>query len=352
MDFLTYLHFLFFYYTTSSESVLIFSVLISITPPAISSGSILLDDALGIGGFPKGRITEIFGQESSGKTTIALMAIAEAQKNGGVACLVDAEHSFDAIYAEKLGVNIKDLLVSQPEHGEAALEITEALVKSGGIDIIVVDSVAALTPKAEVEGLIGDSHMGLQARMMAQALRKMTANIHKEQVALVFINQLREKIGNLYGSNEVTPGGRALKFFASIRLEVKTGGRIMDKNMLRGNITNIRVVKNKVAPPFKQLQLEMLSGKGISRESELLQLANNFGIIQKVGAWYIYKDEKMAQGKEDMLKVLQGKIFDEIKEEIISVMKKVDEVENEVVNYNATNIKMLDLKNLNPRLLD
>lgn len=308
---------------------------------AISSGSILLDDALGVGGFPKGRITEIFGQESSGKTTLALMAIAETQKNGGIACLVDAEHSFDAVYAEKLGVNVKDLLISQPEHGEAALEITEALVKSGGVDIIVVDSVAALTPKAEVEGLIGDAHIGLQARMMAQALRKMTANIHKEKVALVFINQLREKVGTLYGSNEITPGGRALKFFASIRLEVKTGGKIIDKSKVLGNITNIRVVKNKVAPPFKHVQLEMMIGKGISKEGELVMLAVERGIIQKVGGWYIYKDEKLGHGKEDTIKRLDVQLFEEIKEQVKSMME-IDEDGNPDVELELPlNIQML-----------
>ena len=301
---------------------------------SISSGSVLIDYALGVGGFPKGRITEIFGQESSGKTTLALMAIAEAQKSDGVACLIDAEHAFDPIYAEKIGVNVMDLLVVKPENGEVALEIVEKLIRSGGVDIIVVDSVAAITPKAEVEGVIGDDYIELQASILSQAIRKMIPSIYKEQVALVFINQLREvKNLNLYGPNEVTLGGRALKFFASIRLEVKTTGKIMVNSTLVGNVITIRVVKNKMATPFKQIQLEMQKGKGISREIELFQLANDFGIIKKMGAWYTYKDEKLGQGKEDTLRIMQGQIFDEIKEQVKSMMKISEEAEGGLEIY-------------------
>ena len=301
---------------------------------SISSGSVLIDYALGVGGFPKGRITEIFGQESSGKTTLALMAIAEAQKSDGVACLIDAEHAFDPIYAEKIGVNVMDLLVVKPENGEVALEIVEKLIRSGGVDIIVVDSVAAITPKAEVEGVIGDDYIELQASILSQAIRKMIPSIYKEQVALVFINQLREvKNLNLYGPNEVTLGGRALKFFASIRLEVKTTGKIMVDSTIVGNVITIRVVKNKMATPFKQIQLEMQKGKGISREIELFQLANDFGIIKKMGAWYTYKDEKLGQGKEDTLRIMQGQIFDEIKEQVKSMMKISEETEGGLEIY-------------------
>ncbi len=265
----------------------------------ISSGSITLDTALGIGGYPKGRIIEIYGPESSGKTTFALHAIAEAQKNGGKAAFIDAEHALDPVYASKLGVNINELLLSQPDNGEQALEITEALVRSGAISIIVIDSVAALVPQAEIEGEMGDSHVGLQARLMSQALRKLSGIINKTNTVAIFINQLREKVGVMFGNPEVTPGGRALKFYSSVRLEIRHGEQIKLGTDIIGNKANIKVVKNKMAPPFKTCSVDIMYGTGISKYGELVDLGTQANVIEKSGAWYAYKGEKIGQGKEN-----------------------------------------------------
>lgn len=265
---------------------------------AISTGSLGLDIALGIGGLPKGRIVEIYGPESSGKTTLTLQVIAEAQKAGGMAAFIDAEHALDPIYARKLGVNTNDLYITQPDNGEQALEITDALVRSGAFDVIVVDSVAALTPKAEIEGDMGDSHVGLQARLMSQALRKLTANIKKANTMVIFINQIRMKIGVMFGSPETTTGGNALKFYASVRLDIRRIGAIKDGDEVLGNATRVKVVKNKVSPPFKQAEFEILYGQGISRAGEVISLGASANIIQKSGAWYSYNGEKIGQGKE------------------------------------------------------
>ena len=266
----------------------------------ISSGSISLDAALGIGGYPKGRIIEIYGPESSGKTTFALHAIAEAQKKGGRAAFIDAEHALDPIYASKIGVNINELLLSQPDNGEQALEICEALVRSGAISVIVIDSVAALVPQAEIEGEMGDNHIGLQARLMSQALRKLSGSINKTKTTAIFINQLREKVGVLFGNPETTPGGRALKFYASIRLDVRRAEQIKDGDRIIGNRTNVKVVKNKVAPPFKSASVDIMYGEGISKDGELIDLAVDINIIEKSGAWYSYNGEKIGQGKENV----------------------------------------------------
>lgn len=265
----------------------------------ISSGSITLDTALGIGGYPKGRIIEIYGPESSGKTTFALHAIAEAQKNGGKAAFIDAEHALDPVYASKLGVNINELLLSQPDNGEQALEITEALVRSGAISIIVIDSVAALVPQAEIEGEMGDSHVGLQARLMSQALRKLSGIINKTNTVAIFINQLREKVGVMFGNPEVTPGGRALKFYSSVRLEIRRGEQIKLGTDIIGNKANIKVVKNKMAPPFKTCSVDIMYGTGISKYGELVDLGAQANVLEKSGAWYAYKGEKIGQGKEN-----------------------------------------------------
>lgn len=265
---------------------------------AISTGSLNLDIALGIGGLPKGRVIEIYGPESSGKTTLTLQVIAECQKAGGTAAFIDAEHALDPIYAENIGVNVDDLLVSQPDTGEQALEITDMLVRSGGVDIVVVDSVAALTPKAEIEGDMGDHHVGLQARLMSQALRKLTANIKRSNTLVIFINQIRMKIGVMFGSPETTTGGNALKFYASVRLDIRRTGAIKNGDEVVGNETKVKVVKNKVAPPFKLANFEIFYGKGISREGEIIDLGVANGLIDKAGAWYSYNDEKIGQGKE------------------------------------------------------
>ena len=264
----------------------------------ISTGSLNLDIALGIGGLPKGRVVEIYGPESSGKTTLTLHVIAEMQKAGGTAAFVDAEHALDPQYAEKLGVNIDDLLVSQPDTGEQALEITDMLVRSGAVDIVVIDSVAALTPKAEIEGDMGDSHMGLQARLMSQALRKLTGNIKRSNTLVIFINQIRMKIGVMFGSPETTTGGNALKFYASVRLDIRRIGAIKKGDEIVGNETKVKVVKNKVAPPFKLAHFEILYGEGISREGELIDLGVEHNLIEKAGAWYSYNGDKIGQGKE------------------------------------------------------
>lgn len=266
---------------------------------AISTGSLTLDIALGIGGLPKGRVVEIYGPESSGKTTLTLQVIAECQRAGGTAAFVDAEHALDPGYAAKLGVNVDDLLVSQPDTGEQALEIADMLVRSGAVDIVVVDSVAALTPKAEIEGDMGDSHVGLQARLMSQALRKLTGNIKRSNTLVIFINQIRMKIGVMFGSPETTTGGNALKFYASVRLDIRRIGSIKKGEEVIGNETRVKVVKNKMAPPFKQAEFEILYGEGISREGELIELGVNQGLIGKAGAWYSYNGEKIGQGKDN-----------------------------------------------------
>jgi len=267
---------------------------------SISTGSIGLDAALGIRGLPKGRVIEIYGPESSGKTTLTLQVVAEAQKLGGTAAFVDAEHALDPAYAEKLGVNVDELLVSQPDTGEQALEITDMLVRSGAIDVVVIDSVAALTPKAEIEGEMGDSHMGLQARLMSQALRKLTGNIKRSNTMVIFINQIRMKIGVMFGSPETTTGGNALKFYSSVRLDIRRIGAIKKGDEVIGNQTRVKVVKNKVSPPFKQAEFEILYGEGISREGEIIDHGVEQGIIDKAGSWYSYGDDRIGQGKENV----------------------------------------------------
>ena len=306
----------------------------------IPSGSLALDVALGVGGYPRGRVIEIYGPESSGKTTVALHAIAEAQRQGGQAAFIDAEHALDPTYARALGVNIEELLLSQPDTGEQALEIAEALVRSGAVDIIVVDSVAALVPKAEIEGEMGDSHVGLQARLMSQALRKLSGVINKSKATAIFINQIREKIGVMFGNPETTPGGRALKFYSSVRLEVRRAETLKQGNDIMGNKARIKVVKNKVAPPFKQAEVDIMYGEGISKEGEILDIGSDLDIVLKSGAWYSYKEERLGQGREnakqflkenkDMMAEIHEAIrehyqLDEIKEEA----EKLTEAEQE-----------------------
>ncbi|MGB5512548.1 MAG: recombinase RecA [Woeseiaceae bacterium] len=272
----------------------------------VSTGSIGLDVALGVGGLPRGRVIEIYGPESSGKTTLTLQVIAEAQKLGGTAAFIDAEHALDPAYAEKLGVNVDELLVSQPDTGEQALEITDMLVRSSAVDIVVIDSVAALTPKAEIEGEMGDSHMGLQARLMSQALRKLTANIQRSNTMVVFINQIRMKIGVMFGSPETTTGGNALKFYSSVRLDIRRIGAIKKGDEVIGNQTRVKVVKNKVSPPFKQAEFEILYGQGISRYGEIIDIGVAQGIVDKAGSWYSYGDDRIGQGKENVREFLKG----------------------------------------------
>jgi recombination protein RecA len=273
---------------------------VDMTMGVISTGSLSLDVALGIGGLPRGRVVEIYGPESSGKTTLALQVVAEAQKAGGSAAFIDAEHALDPSYAGKLGVNIDELLVSQPDTGEQALEITDMLVRSSAVDVVVIDSVAALTPKAEIEGDMGDSHMGLQARLMSQALRKLTGNIKRSNTMVIFINQIRMKIGVMFGNPETTTGGNALKFYASVRLDIRRIGAIKRGDEVIGNETRVKVVKNKVAPPFKQCEFEILYGEGSSREGELIDLGVKHGLVEKAGAWYSYNEERIGQGKDNV----------------------------------------------------
>lgn len=283
-----------------------------------SSGSLTLDVASGVGGFPKGRIIEIYGPESSGKTTFALQAIAEVQKEGGRAAFIDAEHALDPVYAKNLGVNINDLLLSQPDTGEQALEICEALVRSEAVNIIVIDSVAALVPQAEIDGEMGDSHVGLQARLMSQALRKLSGTINKTKTTAIFINQLREKVGIMFGNPETTPGGRALKFYSTIRLDIRRAEQIKQGDQVIGNKTNIKVVKNKVAPPFKTASVDIMYGEGVSREGEIIDIASELNIMEKSGSWYSYKGDKIGQGKENVKIFLKENtsIRDEIEQKI------------------------------------
>jgi recombination protein RecA len=301
---------------------------------AISTGSIGLDVALGIGGLPKGRVVEIYGPESSGKTTLTLQVIAEAQKVGGTAAFIDAEHALDPNYAEKLGVNVDELLVSQPDTGEQALEITDMLVRSGAVDIIVIDSVAALTPKAEIEGEMGDSHMGLQARLMSQALRKLTGNIKRSNVMVIFINQIRMNIGVMFGSPETTTGGNALKFYASVRLDIRRIGAIKKGDEVVGNQTRVKVVKNKVAPPFKQAEFEILYGEGISRLGELIDLGVQHDIVNKAGSWYSYGEDRIGQGKDKAREFLREhpEMADEIERKVRAILMppKLEVVEDVV----------------------
>jgi recombination protein RecA len=275
---------------------------------SISTGSIGLNAAIGVGGYPKGRIIEIYGPESSGKTTLAIHAIAEAQKAGGIAAVIDAEHAFDPGYASKLGVDIDELLISQPDNGEQALEIADNLIRSGAVDIIVIDSVAALTPKAEIEGEMGESKMGLQARLMSQALRKLTANINKTKTCVIFINQLREKIGVMFGNPETTTGGNALKFYASVRLDIRRIGQIKEGEDAQGNHTRVKVVKNKVAPPFKKAEFDIMYGEGISRIGEIIDLGVELNIIKKAGSWFSYGETKLGQGREGVKAILRDNV--------------------------------------------
>ena len=307
---------------------------------AISTGSLTLDIALGIGGLPRGRVVEIYGPESSGKTTLTLQVIAEAQKKGGTAAFVDAEHALDPQYAKKLGVNVDDLLVSQPDTGEQALEITDMLVRSGAVDVVVVDSVAALTPKAEIDGEMGDSHVGLQARLMSQALRKLTANIKRSNTLVIFINQIRMKIGVMFGSPETTTGGNALKFYSSVRLDIRRIGAIKKGDEVVGNETRVKVVKNKVAPPFKQAEFEILYGEGTSREGELIELGVQAGLVDKAGAWYSYNGNRIGQGKDNVRNYLKENpaIAREIEEQIRAkslVLRGAGEESGEVAELEA-----------------
>ncbi|MBI9058214.1 MAG: recombinase RecA [Labilibaculum sp.] len=292
--------------------------------PTISTGSLSLDMALGVGGLPRGRIIEIYGPESSGKTTLAIHAIAETQKAGGIAAIIDAEHAFDRSYAERLGVDTENLLISQPDNGEQALEITDQLIRSSAIDLVVIDSVAALTPKAEIEGEMGESKMGLQARLMSQALRKLTGNINKTNTTCIFINQLREKIGVMFGNPETTTGGNALKFYASVRLDIRRIGQIKDGDEVNGNHTRVKVVKNKVAPPFRKAEFDIIYGEGISKTGEIIDLGVTYNIIKKSGSWFSYGDTKLGQGREGVRRLLTDNV--ELAEELEA--KIIDAINN------------------------
>jgi recombination protein RecA len=295
--------------------------------PVIPSGSIGLDVALGVGGYPRGRVIEIYGPESSGKTTLAIHAIAEAQKAGGIAAFIDAEHAFDRFYAKKLGVDIENLYISQPDNGEQALEIADHLIRSGAIDIIVIDSVAALTPKSEIEGEMGDSKMGLQARLMSQALRKLTANINRTQTTCFFINQLREKIGVMFGNPETTTGGNALKFYASVRLDIRRIGQLKDGEEVQGNRTRVKVVKNKLAPPFRKVEFDILYGQGISKTGELIDLGVDLGILKKSGSWFSYGETRLGQGRDAVKNLLRDnpELSEEIEAKIKAALQQADE---------------------------
>ena len=300
---------------------------------SIPTGALALDLALGIGGLPRGRVTEIFGPESSGKTTLAIHVVAEAQRNGGVCAYIDAEHAMDPVYVKAIGVDIDELLISQPDTGEQALEITDMLIRSGALDVIVIDSVAALTPRAEIEGEMGDTHVGLQARLMSQALRKLTSNLSKSKTICIFINQLREKIGVMFGSPETTPGGRALKFYSSCRLDIRRIEAIKDGIEIVGNRTRVKVVKNKCAPPFKQAEFDIMYGTGISREGSVLDLAVEEGIVKKSGAWYTYDGEQLGQGRENAKKFLQDnpEVMVEISDRVWKAVMPEPEPEVEAV---------------------
>lgn len=309
----------------------------------VSTGSLGLDIALGIGGLPRGRVVEIYGPESSGKTTLTLHVVAEMQKLGGTAAFIDAEHALDPSYAEKLGVNVDELLVSQPDTGEQALEITDMLVRSAAVDVIVIDSVAALTPKAEIEGDMGDSHMGLQARLMSQALRKLTANIQRSNTLVIFINQIRHKIGVMFGSPETTTGGNALKFYASVRLDIRRIGAIKKGDEILGNETRVKVVKNKVAPPFKQVQFDLLYGEGISREGEIIDLGVAHDIVDKAGAWYSYNGDRIGQGKDNVRNYLKEhpEMAKDIEARVRAVLLPVPMSKEEIAEEKA---KAMDIK--------
>ena len=310
---------------------------------AVSTGSLSLDLALGIGGLPKGRIIEIYGPESSGKTTLALQVVAEAQKAGGICAFVDAEHAMDPIYAKKLGVKTEELLISQPDTGEQALEITDTLIKSGSISVLVVDSVAALTPKAELEGEMGDHHVGLQSRLMSQALRKLTGSVSKSNTMVIFINQIRMKIGVMFGNPETTSGGNALKFYSSVRMDIRRIGAIKEKDEIIGNSTRVKVIKNKVAPPFKVVEFDLMYGKGISKLGELIDLGAKAGVVEKSGAWYAYKGEKIGQGRENDKTYLQKK--PEVAVEIEKIIRdKAAAITKELEGNPSANEKISDKK--------
>ncbi|WP_454964807.1 recombinase RecA [Filifactor alocis] len=316
----------------------------------ISTGSLGLDLAIGVGGLPKGRIVEIYGPESSGKTTVALHAVAEAQKAGGLAAFIDAEHAMDPVYAKALGVDIDNLIISQPDNGEQALEIAESLVKSGVIDILVIDSVAALVPRSEIEGDMGDSHVGLQARLMSQALRKLTASTNRFKTVIIFINQLREKIGVMFGNPETTTGGRALKFYSTLRLDIRKFDTIKKNDVVVGNRTRVKVVKNKVAPPFRQAEFDIMYGEGISRAGEIVDIASQYGIIEKAGSWYSYNDMKIGQGRENVKQFLldNQEMMEEIEGQVRRTLLKSHVSENDLIEdaLSETKVNMDDFSDL------
>ncbi|EFE28441.1 RecA protein [Filifactor alocis ATCC 35896] len=316
----------------------------------ISTGSLGLDLAIGVGGLPKGRIIEIYGPESSGKTTVALHAVAEAQKAGGLAAFIDAEHAMDPVYAKALGVDIDNLIISQPDNGEQALEIAESLVKSGVIDILVIDSVAALVPRSEIEGDMGDSHVGLQARLMSQALRKLTASTNRFKTVIIFINQLREKIGVMFGNPETTTGGRALKFYSTLRLDIRKFDTIKKNDVVVGNRTRVKVVKNKVAPPFRQAEFDIMYGEGISRAGEIVDIASQYGIIEKAGSWYSYNDMKIGQGRENVKQFLldNQEMMEEIEGQVRRTLLKSHVSENDLIEdaLSETKVNMDDFSDL------